>query len=126
MRRPFVFLVILLCALTGWPAVPTGHVGPSPSGDLLAPGLADERVRVSVRRTMGWRRRRRRRHPKSTVGRNRGTLDSRTSTEQAFVKRHFRLSAGPNRLWFRPEKRRSAFQQSWKIDNNRYSGADHR
>ena len=48
MRRPFVFLVILLCALTGWPAVPTGHVGPSPSGDLLTPGLADERVRVSV------------------------------------------------------------------------------
>ncbi len=25
MRRPFVFLVILLCALTGWPAVPSGQ-----------------------------------------------------------------------------------------------------
>ena len=48
MRRPFVFLVILLCALTGWPAVPSGQGGPSLSGDLLKPGRAGERIRVIV------------------------------------------------------------------------------
>ena len=48
MRRPFVFLVILLCALTGWPAVPSGQGGPSLSGDLLKPGHAGERIRVIV------------------------------------------------------------------------------
>ena len=56
MRRPFVFLVILLCALTGWPAVP-GQGGPSLCGDLLKPGRAGERVRVIVQAHDGTGRR---------------------------------------------------------------------
>ena len=48
MRRPFLFLTILLCAVTGWPAVPSGQGRPSLSGDLLKPGRPGERVRVIV------------------------------------------------------------------------------
>jgi serine protease AprX len=48
MRRPFLFLTILLCAVTGWPAVPSGQGRPSLSGDLLNPGRPGERVRVIV------------------------------------------------------------------------------
>ena len=48
MRRPFLFLTILLCAVTGWPAVPSGQGRPSLSGDLLKSGRPGERVRVIV------------------------------------------------------------------------------
>ena len=53
MRRPFVFLAILLCALTGLPAVPSGQSRPSVSGDLLKPGRPGDRIRIIVQAPQG-------------------------------------------------------------------------
>jgi serine protease AprX len=48
MRRPLVFIAIVLCALTGLPAVPSGQGRPSLTGDLLRPGRPGDRIRVIV------------------------------------------------------------------------------
>src|SRR3954469_21219659 len=53
MRRPYVFLTLLLCAVTGWPAIPSGQGRPSLSGDLLKPGRPGERIRVIVQAPEG-------------------------------------------------------------------------
>ena len=53
MRRPFVFLAILLCALTGLPAMPSGQSRPSVSGDLLMPGRPGDRIRIIVQAPQG-------------------------------------------------------------------------
>ena len=53
MRRPFVFIAFVLCALTGFPAVPSGQRPPTLSGDLLRPGTPGARIRVIVQAPEG-------------------------------------------------------------------------
>jgi serine protease AprX len=53
MRRAFVFIAILLCALTGAPAVPSGQGRPGLSSDLLRPHRPGERIRVIVQAPQG-------------------------------------------------------------------------
>jgi serine protease AprX len=48
MRRPLVFVAVVLCALAGFPAVPIGQRPPTLSADLAAPRGLGDRIRVIV------------------------------------------------------------------------------
>jgi serine protease AprX len=48
MRRGFVFIAFVLCALTGLPALPSGQQRPTLSADLRVPSRLGERIRVIV------------------------------------------------------------------------------
>lgn len=48
MRRPLLFVALVLCALAGLPAVPSGQRLPTVTDDLRVPGAPGERLRVIV------------------------------------------------------------------------------
>ncbi|MDQ3348312.1 MAG: hypothetical protein M3545_10130 [Acidobacteriota bacterium] len=53
MRRPLLFVVFLLCALTGLPAIPSAQRQPTLSTELLTPAGLGERVRIIVQPPSG-------------------------------------------------------------------------
>ncbi len=67
MRRPLVFVALLLCALVGLPAVPSGQRLPTLTGDLRGPGAPGERLRIIVQAPEGV-------HPSTLRGRLRGII----------------------------------------------------
>ncbi|MEO8522046.1 MAG: S8 family serine peptidase [Acidobacteriota bacterium] len=67
MRRPLVFTALLLCALAGLPAVPSGQRLPTLTDDLRLPGSPGDRLRVIVQPPEGV-------HPSTLRGRLRGLI----------------------------------------------------
>ncbi len=53
MRRPLLFIVFLLCALTGLPAMPSAQRSPTLSAELHTPARLGERVRIIVQPPAG-------------------------------------------------------------------------
>ena len=53
MRRPLLFVVFLLCALTGLPAMPSAQRTPTLSAELREPARLGERVRIIVQPPFG-------------------------------------------------------------------------
>ena len=53
MRRPLLFIVVLLCALTGLPAMPSAQRAPTLSAELHTPARLGERVRIIVQPPAG-------------------------------------------------------------------------